>query len=91
VAALAAGCVTAMILGGLASIDGPPSLIGAIIRIARTSLLFGVLYLGAVIILHRGFEPLHQVVRLLREMMPGRKPSKAPAVALAPKSAQVTP
>jgi polysaccharide transporter, PST family len=34
------------------------------------SLLFVVLYLCAVILLHRGVEPLVRVVRLLREMLP---------------------
>jgi PST family polysaccharide transporter len=90
VAALLAGCVTAMIFGGLASFAAPQSLIGAILRIAKISVLFGAFYLGAVIILHRGFEPLHQVVRLLREMMPGRRAAKVSAVDLPPNSAEVT-
>jgi PST family polysaccharide transporter len=90
-AALAAGWVTALILGGPASFAAPTSITGAIVAIARTSLLFGVLYLGAVIILHRGFGPVYQVARLLREMMPGRRPLKAPAVDLVRNSAQVTP
>jgi len=89
VAALLAGSVTAMIFGGLASFAAPPSLIGAIVRIAKISLLFGCFYLGAVIMLHSGFGPLHQVVGLLREMMPGRRSSKASAVDLPPNSAQV--
>jgi hypothetical protein len=42
-----------------------------------------------VFILHRGFEPLHQVIRLLQEMMPGRKSSKASAVDLPPNPAEV--
>ena len=89
VAALLAGGGTAMIFGGLASFDAPPSLIGAIMRMAKISVLFAALYLGAVIILHRGFGPLHQVAGLLREMMPGRGSSKALAVDLPSNSAQV--
>jgi PST family polysaccharide transporter len=89
VAALLAGGATAMIFGGFASFAAPTSLIGAIIQIARISLLFAALYLGAVFLLHRGFEPLHQVIRLLQEMMPGRRSSKASTVDLPPSSAQV--
>ena len=88
-AALLAGCVTAMILGGLTSFAAPASLVGAIIQIAKTSLLFGALYLGAVFILHRGFEPLHQVLRLLQEMMPGRRPAKGSGVDLPSNPAEV--
>jgi hypothetical protein len=54
----------------------------------RVSLLFAALYLGAVILLHRGFGPVNQVVRLLQEMMPGRKASKSSPVNLPPGSAE---
>jgi PST family polysaccharide transporter len=90
VAALAAGWVAAMILGGSASFAAPTTMIAAIIAIARTSLLFGVLYLGAVILLHGGFGPVYQVGRLMQQMMPGSRAPKAPAVGLRPNSAQVT-
>jgi O-antigen/teichoic acid export membrane protein len=89
VAALLAGFVTAMILGGLSTFAAPQNLIAAILRIAQVSLLFGAFYLGAVFILHRGFEPLHQVIRLLQEMMPGRRSPKASAVELPAGPAQV--
>jgi hypothetical protein len=89
VAALAAGWIAAMILGGSASFTAPTTMIAAIIAIARTSLLFGVLYLGAVILLHGGFGPVYQVGRLLQQMMPGSRAPKAPAVWLRPNSAQV--
>jgi PST family polysaccharide transporter len=89
VAALLAGFATAMIFGGFASFATPTSLIGAIVRITKISLLFGSLYLGAVFLLHRGFEPLYQVIRLLQEMMPGRRPAKASAVDLPPNPAEV--
>jgi polysaccharide transporter, PST family len=89
VAALLAGFITAMIFGGLASFEAPSSLIGAILRIAKVSLLFGAFYLGAVFLLHGSFEPLHQVVGLLREMMPGRRPVKASGVDLPPNPAEV--
>ena len=43
----------------------------AIARILVTSVSFLVLYVGAVIILHGGLEPLRQIVRLLPDMVPG--------------------
>jgi polysaccharide transporter, PST family len=90
VAALAAGCITAVLFGGTA-FSAPTSVIDAIIRIAKISVLFSALYLGAVIILHKGFAPLYQVVGLLGEMMPGRKAAKkTPTVDLPPGSAEVT-
>ena len=79
VAALVAGCVTAMIVGGLASFAAPLSLIGAIMRIVKISLLFGVSYISLVIILHRSYKPLYQVAGLLREMMPLGSSSTASA------------
>jgi PST family polysaccharide transporter len=91
VAALAAGGATAVIFGGLASFAAPTSFFGAIIQIVKISLLFAALYLGAVFILHRGFEPMHQVIRLLQEMMPGRRSPKTSAVNVPANSAQVTP
>jgi hypothetical protein len=87
VAAFAAGCVTVMIFGGLASFAQPTGLIDAVMRIAKISVLFSALYLGAVIILYRGFAPLYQVVGLLGEMLPGRRTSK---VGLPQSSAQAT-
>jgi len=89
VAALVAGFGTAMIFGGLATFAAPPSLIGAFLRIAKISLSFGVLYLAAVALLHRGFGPAHQVLGLMREMLPGRGSSKAPLVDLPTTSATV--
>jgi len=49
------------------------------------SALFGALYLGAVILLHRGCDPIRDVVALLREMVPwGRLSRPSPAVATTP-------
>jgi PST family polysaccharide transporter len=89
VAAFAAGCLTFMILGGFASFGSPTSLMDAIVRIAKISILFSALYLGAVIVLHKGFAPVHQVVGLVGEMMPGRRSSKKPStIDLPPGSAE---
>jgi len=83
-ASLLAGCATAVITGGLLSFVAASNSIGAIARIAKISFLLGVLYVGAVIILHRGSEPLTQVTDLLREMMPGRKASRPSQPVAAP-------
>jgi hypothetical protein len=39
--------------------------------------MFGVLYLGAVVLLHGGFAPLVQLSRLVREMVPRGRSTKA--------------
>jgi PST family polysaccharide transporter len=46
---------------------------GAVLRVVVISVLFGALYLGAVILLHQSCEPIYQVGRLLREMAPGSR------------------
>jgi len=43
---------------------------GLLVRIMSTSFWFTAFYLGAVILLHGGFEPLQQVSALLQEMAP---------------------
>jgi hypothetical protein len=81
-ASLLAVCVTAVIMEKLSVFVAAPDSIGALEHIAKISFLFGALYIGAVIVLHRGCAPLIQVIGLLREMVPGGKSSKrSPAVA----------
>ena len=70
VASLLAGCGTAVIMGRLPSFVTASGWIAAVARIAGISSLFGVLYVGVVILLHRGCAPLYQVTGLLREMVP---------------------
>jgi polysaccharide transporter, PST family len=67
---LAAGAAEVIIRRLLSSIAAPNA-VAAIARIAAISLMFGVLYLGAVILLHGGFAPLVQLSGLVREMVPG--------------------
>jgi len=60
---------------------------GAAIRVVVVSALFGLLYVSAVVVLFRGGAPIHQFVRLLREMVARRQPSGlSPAAAQAPPS-----
>lgn len=90
VAALLAGTATAMSFGGLVALAAPYGMFVAIVQLIKVSAVFAALYLGAVILLHNGFGPVHQVIRLLREMIPGRRSSKTSAVDLPPNSAEVT-
>jgi PST family polysaccharide transporter len=71
---LAAGA-TAVIIAVQPSLAAGVGPFAAIVRIAQVSLLFGAMYVGAVILLHRGFAPVHQVASLLREMIPLGRPS----------------
>jgi PST family polysaccharide transporter len=54
--------------------SGPTETIG---RIAVTSILFGTLYLGAVMLLHGGGEPIRQLARLVRDMAGPAGPRRA--------------
>jgi PST family polysaccharide transporter len=70
VASLLAGCATAGIMRGLPTSGQTPGAAAMFAHIAVISLLFGALYLGTVMLLHRGWAPIYQVARLLREMLP---------------------
>lgn len=82
-AALAAGSATALVVREIPSLAGAQGVEGAFVRIVAISSLLGVLYLGAVVLLHGGYEPLYQVAALLWEMIPGSRFSgPAPVVAV---------
>jgi len=68
-----AGCACAVIIRGIPWLALAPGAMGALARIITTSLLFVILYVGAVILLHRGYEPLERLAALLREMVPSRE------------------
>lgn len=69
-AALVAGIISAVLIGWSPVLGALSGILGASLRIFAVSLLFGVLYLVLVIILHRGPAPIHQLIRLTREMLP---------------------
>jgi PST family polysaccharide transporter len=81
VASLLAGLATAAIIRGT-PISAVPTGAGAALEATIViSVLFVTLYLGTVILLHWGCEPLRQFASLLRELAPkGRSASAAPAV-----------
>jgi hypothetical protein len=72
--------VAAAAAGGLAALLAPlapwmaaaPALTASLARIATIAVVFGALYLGAVIVLHRGYAPLAHVAGLVRVMLAPR-------------------
>jgi polysaccharide transporter, PST family len=79
VASALAGGATAALLGGTPAFLVEPGAVAALMRIAIVSSVFGALYLGAVILLHRGYAPLSQLSALIREMVPRTALSKSSA------------
>ena len=75
-ASLLAGCVTFFTLRHIPYLVGLPGALGAVIRIATTSLLVAIFYPCCVVMLHRGFDPLYQIGALLREAMPSSRLSR---------------
>lgn len=93
-ASLLAGCATHVIIQGIPSLVAASGSVGAVARIVTTSLLFVILYLGAIIILHRGCAPLYHFVGLMQEMIPRyrfSRPSTAEAEATHDDGANETP
>jgi O-antigen/teichoic acid export membrane protein len=79
VASLLAGVATAAITRGTSfwgAHAGTNAALGATIV---SSALFVTLYLSAVILLHWGLGPLHQLTTLLRELVPARRPTRPTA------------
>jgi len=70
-AALLAGGVSAGVIREIPSLVTASGSAGAAARIAMISLLSGILYLAAVILLHGGYAPIRQITRLLPDMVPG--------------------
>ena len=76
-AAAVTGSTCALVLQGRAAqlLALPSGPVGIATRIVLTSLLFGALYLGAVMLLEREHAPIRQVTGLLRELAPWNKAS----------------
>ena len=84
--ATASGATAAVVYN--TTLVAAPGATGAVVRIAIASALFAVLYIAAVVLLHRGRAPLMQLAALLEEMAPRLKRSKpAPALAANPVAA----
>jgi PST family polysaccharide transporter len=69
-ASLLAGAASAAIIGAIPSLVAAPGILGALSRIIATCPIFLVLYLGAIIMLHGGTDPLYRFAKLLPEMLP---------------------
>ncbi len=80
VASLLAGLACAAIVRQLPSLAAAEGAMGAFIRIVSTSVVFVVLYVGAIILLHGGFAPIVEFSGILKEMAPWKKASRATAV-----------
>jgi PST family polysaccharide transporter len=76
-ASMLAGTATFLIARAIPSLITATGTAGVVTRLVTISLLFTVLYLGSVILLHRGCGPIYQVAGLLREMSSRRKSSTA--------------
>lgn len=75
VASLLAGFSTVLIIRAIPPLFAAPGAVGAAVRIGAVSLVLGVLYLSAIVLLHRSLKPIYQMFRLLREMTGWRRPS----------------
>jgi len=69
-ASLVAGIACVAILHRIPNVVASSVALEAAARIAITTGILGALYLGAVIVLHRGCEPLYQMASILRELRP---------------------
>ena len=76
-ASLVAGGAAEVIICRLPSSIVERGGVSAVARIAAISLMFGVLYLGAVVSLQGGFARLFRLLRLVRELLPHRSSSKS--------------
>jgi PST family polysaccharide transporter len=76
IASVLAGCASYLILRKVPLFIAEPTTLRAFIRILISSGLFIPLYLGAVILLHRGCAPLNQLAGLIREIVPWDKFSR---------------
>ena len=86
-ASILAGGATVLFLPGAGVFLARPGWSGAFLRLVMISILFGTLYLGAVILLHRGTAPLRQFAGLVREMI-SRKLSANPVSGSSPENAK---
>ena len=79
VAAALSGAGSAVILGAHPALGEAPGVGGAVGRIVVTSAVLGGLYLGLVVLLHGGTDPIRRVTRLAGDMA-ARRPKRAFAV-----------
>lgn len=86
VASLLAGGISAVVIRQMPLLLAASGTVGALVRICTTSLLFWTLYLGTVVLIHGGYEPLQQITKLMPDLIPWRKLSRSPSVVAASSS-----
>jgi O-antigen/teichoic acid export membrane protein len=79
-ASLLAAGVSYALLSRVSILASASAVSGTIARIVAVSSVFSALYIGSVILLHGGFEPLQKVARLLPDLVPGGASARRPAV-----------
>jgi hypothetical protein len=72
VSSFVAGCSAGWLVHLLRPFAAAPGALGAFARLASDSMLFLLLYIAAVIALHRGLAPIRQTARLVHDLLPGR-------------------
>ena len=72
-ASVGAGLGTVPIVRAIPNFAALPGGLGALMRIVSVSSVFSALYIGGVIVLHRGLKPLSETSNLLRDFLPERK------------------
>ncbi len=75
-ASLLAGCACAAIIRGIPYLAAATAPVEILARIVANTLVFGVLYIGAVILMHGGSKPIYQFMGIFREMVPWGKFSR---------------
>jgi O-antigen/teichoic acid export membrane protein len=80
VASVVAGCSVAWLVHVRPPLADVAGALGAFVRLTLVSLLFAALYLGIVVALHRGLEPIRQALRLAKELLPKGAASEQPSV-----------
>lgn len=67
--------VTYLVMHQVPGLAGAPGALNALIRIAVVSIFVTVLYVGTVVLMHGGFEPVYNIVGLARELKRSGKPN----------------
>jgi hypothetical protein len=81
-ASVGAGVGTFLIFKVMPYFAAIPGVQGAFVRMVSFSLVFLVLYLAAVIALHRGLRPLSETADLIRDLLPERMGGRVPPAAV---------
>ncbi len=83
-ASAVAGVACAFVLAGVPPLVHGAGVAGALVRIAVNTTVFTVFYVGTVIVLHSGLDPLQRIAQLLADMVPSLTLSRRTLAAPAP-------